>query len=81
MCGENERQYNIANVKYRTITDVSPSGEPITNVVLKGEEVCNVSKGGKWEIARVLCDCYLPYDEVVIVFKKKEEVESIGADT
>ena len=67
----NEEKYDVSNVNYHIVADASPSENPITSVVVKDEEICNVRKNGNWEIKRVFVDYYLPCEEVVIVFKKK----------
>lgn len=57
----------------KMIQRVSPTNEPFTKIYVGDEEVLTMPKESSWEIQRVLLDFWQPCEELIIVFKKKEE--------
>lgn len=62
------------DLHYHTIGDVTPTGEPITRIIVRDKEVCYLPANGEWEISRVYFDYYQPLKNVIIVFKNKGEL-------
>ena len=57
----------------KMIQQVLPTDEPFIKICVGDEEVLTMSKESSWKIERVFLDFWQPCEELVIIFKKKEE--------
>lgn len=62
---------DIGAIHYKVITDVAPTGRPITNIEISGEKVFQVYKDGNWEIERIFTEYKSPVDKVIVVMSRK----------
>ena len=49
--------------------------DPVTRVIIGGDEVMSVNQDSDWEIDRIFTDYKVGYDhkELIVVFKRKEK--------